>query len=121
MVKREGEWKTWTYEEVTDLTPSPVCSSHPSLPNTWTEPVPYTLYLSPVPVKYMYPVLYTFPQYLFCRCTCTLYSVPYTSAQYLDEVRTVAKAFIQLGLRAGHGVGIIGFNSPEWFFAGRSV
>ena len=61
-------------------------------------PVPCTQYLSPVP--------YT--------CTCT-------SPQYLDEVRTVAKAFIQLGLRAGHGVGIIGFNSPEWFFAGRPV
>ena len=38
--------------------------------------------------------------------------------QYLEEVRTVGKAFIQLGLRPGHGVGIIGFNSPEWFFAG---
>ena len=27
------------------------------------------------------------------------------------------KAFIKLGLKPGHGVGIIGFNSPEWFLA----
>jgi len=41
----------------------------------------------------------------------------WTYEEYLDEVKTVGKAFIQLGLRPGHGVGIIGFNSPEWFFA----
>ena len=32
----------------------------------------------------------------------------------------MGKAFIHLGLRPGHGVGIIGFNSPEWFFAGAA-
>ena len=33
----------------------------------------------------------------------------------------MGKAFIHLGLRPGHGVGIIGFNSPEWFFAGLFI
>jgi len=41
----------------------------------------------------------------------------WTYQEYLEDVRTVAKAFIHLGLRPAHGVGIIGFNSPEWFFA----
>ncbi|CAD5119946.1 DgyrCDS8527 [Dimorphilus gyrociliatus] len=40
-----------------------------------------------------------------------------TYRQYLDEVRTVAKAFIKLGLEEFNGVGIIGFNSPEWFIS----
>jgi len=43
--------------------------------------------------------------------------VKWSYRSYLEEVRTVAKAFIKLGLTAGSGVGIIGFNSPEWFFA----
>lgn len=29
----------------------------------------------------------------------------------------VAKAFIALGLKPRHGVAILGFNSPEWFFS----
>jgi long-chain-fatty-acid--CoA ligase ACSBG len=29
----------------------------------------------------------------------------------------VAKAFIKLGLKPHHSVGILGFNSPEWFLA----
>lgn len=41
----------------------------------------------------------------------------WTYETYLKEIRTVAKAFIKLGLRPAHGVGIIGFNSPEWFLA----
>jgi len=41
----------------------------------------------------------------------------WTYEEYLDSIRTVAKAFIKLGLKVGHGVGIIGFNSPEWFFS----
>ncbi|XP_065576536.1 long-chain-fatty-acid--CoA ligase ACSBG2-like isoform X2 [Artemia franciscana] len=41
----------------------------------------------------------------------------YTYRAYLQNVRTVAKAFIRLGLEPFHGVCILGFNSPEWFFA----
>ncbi|CAG0889928.1 unnamed protein product [Cyprideis torosa] len=37
--------------------------------------------------------------------------------QYLDDVRTVAKAFIKLGLKKHYGVCIMGFNSPEWFLS----
>ena len=33
------------------------------------------------------------------------------------ETRSVAKAFIKLGLKRHHSVGILGFNSPEWFLA----
>lgn len=42
----------------------------------------------------------------------------YTTYQnYLENVRIVAKAFIKLGLEPFHGVCILGFNSPEWFYA----
>jgi long-chain-fatty-acid--CoA ligase ACSBG len=41
----------------------------------------------------------------------------WTYREYLDDVRTVAKAFIKLGLKSRGGVTIIGFNSPEWFMA----
>ena len=34
-----------------------------------------------------------------------------------SDVRTVAKAFISLGLESRKSVGILGFNSPEWFIA----
>ena len=37
--------------------------------------------------------------------------------QYLSDVRTAAKGFIQLGLEPYHGLGIIGFNAPEWFIS----
>lgn len=37
--------------------------------------------------------------------------------EYEHNVRTVAKAFIKLGLERYHGVCIIGFNSPEWFYS----
>ena len=43
--------------------------------------------------------------------------VKWTYERYLEDVRVVGKAFIKLGLKVGHGVGIIGFNSPEWFFS----
>lgn len=42
--------------------------------------------------------------------------IKWTYKEYLQEVRTVAKAFIALGLEPRKSVGIIGFNSPEWFF-----
>ena len=31
-----------------------------------------------------------------------------------DDCKSVAKAFIKLGLKRFHGVGILGFNAPEW-------
>lgn len=37
--------------------------------------------------------------------------------EYYELVRTVAKAFIALGLQMYHGVCILGFNSPEWFIS----
>uniref|UniRef100_UPI00398E6EAA LOW QUALITY PROTEIN: long-chain-fatty-acid--CoA ligase ACSBG2-like n=1 Tax=Pristiophorus japonicus TaxID=55135 RepID=UPI00398E6EAA len=40
-----------------------------------------------------------------------------TYQQYYDECRRAAKSFLQLGLQRFHGVGILGFNSPEWFIA----
>lgn len=40
-----------------------------------------------------------------------------TYREYYDQVRTMAKAFIKLGLKPFHGVCIIGFNSPEWFIS----
>jgi hypothetical protein len=41
----------------------------------------------------------------------------WTYREYLEDVKTAAKAFIYLGLEPYHAVGIIGFNSPEWFIS----
>jgi long-chain-fatty-acid--CoA ligase ACSBG len=38
----------------------------------------------------------------------------WTYREYLEDVKTVAKAFIKLGLESRGGVTILGFNSPEW-------
>lgn len=40
-----------------------------------------------------------------------------TFKQYEENVRTVAKAFIKLGLQRYSSVAIIGFNSIEWFYS----
>ncbi|XP_061708896.1 long-chain-fatty-acid--CoA ligase ACSBG2 isoform X4 [Cydia pomonella] len=40
-----------------------------------------------------------------------------TYTQYLERVRTVAKAFLKLGLERFHSVCILGFNSEQWFVA----
>uniref|UniRef100_A0AAY4DXX4 Long-chain-fatty-acid--CoA ligase ACSBG2 n=1 Tax=Denticeps clupeoides TaxID=299321 RepID=A0AAY4DXX4_9TELE len=37
--------------------------------------------------------------------------------EYYQQCRTAAKGFLKLGLERCHGVGILGFNSPEWFMA----
>ncbi|KAG7230572.1 hypothetical protein INR49_025289 [Caranx melampygus] len=36
---------------------------------------------------------------------------------YYQACRTAAKSFLKLGLQRYHGVGILGFNSAEWFIA----
>lgn len=40
-----------------------------------------------------------------------------TYKDYESNVRTVAKAFLKLGLERYHSVCIIGFNAPEWFYS----
>ncbi|XP_038646691.1 long-chain-fatty-acid--CoA ligase ACSBG2-like isoform X2 [Scyliorhinus canicula] len=40
-----------------------------------------------------------------------------TFAEYYGECRKAAKSFLKLGLERFHGVGILGFNSPEWLIA----
>ncbi|XP_051888967.1 long-chain-fatty-acid--CoA ligase ACSBG2-like [Pristis pectinata] len=40
-----------------------------------------------------------------------------TYKQYYSLCRKAAKSFLKLGLQRFHGVGILGFNSPEWFIA----
>lgn len=40
-----------------------------------------------------------------------------TYKQYYQACRTAAKSFLKLGLERYHGVGILGFNSVEWFIA----
>ncbi|XP_034036051.1 long-chain-fatty-acid--CoA ligase ACSBG2 isoform X2 [Thalassophryne amazonica] len=37
--------------------------------------------------------------------------------EYYQECRTAAKGFLKLGLQRCHGVGILGFNSSEWFIS----
>ena len=41
----------------------------------------------------------------------------WTYQQYYDDVVTAAKALIVLGVQPFHGVGVIGFNCPEWFIS----
>ncbi|XP_069562624.1 long-chain-fatty-acid--CoA ligase ACSBG2-like isoform X1 [Brachyistius frenatus] len=43
--------------------------------------------------------------------------VKLTYRQYYEQCRAAAKSFLKLGLKRYHGVGILGFNSPEWFIA----
>ncbi|XP_026198590.1 long-chain-fatty-acid--CoA ligase ACSBG2-like [Anabas testudineus] len=43
--------------------------------------------------------------------------VTLTWRQYYYECRAAAKSFLKLGLKRFHGVGILGFNSPEWFIS----
>ncbi len=40
-----------------------------------------------------------------------------TWREYIGLARKAAKSCIKLGLEPGHGVSIIGYNSPEWFIA----
>ncbi|XP_056233184.1 long-chain-fatty-acid--CoA ligase ACSBG2-like isoform X2 [Seriola aureovittata] len=40
-----------------------------------------------------------------------------TWRQYYEHCRAAAKSFLKLGLERYHGVGILGFNSPEWFIS----
>ncbi|XP_017546456.1 long-chain-fatty-acid--CoA ligase ACSBG2-like [Pygocentrus nattereri] len=40
-----------------------------------------------------------------------------TYREYQQQCRIAAKGFLKLGLERFHGVGILGFNSPEWFIA----
>jgi len=40
--------------------------------------------------------------------------INWTYKEYQDDCKSAAKAFIKLGLKRFHGVGILGFNSPEW-------
>ncbi|TNN23793.1 Long-chain-fatty-acid--CoA ligase ACSBG2 [Liparis tanakae] len=40
-----------------------------------------------------------------------------TWRQYYGQCRAAAKSFLKLGLERYHGVGILGFNSPEWFIS----
>ncbi|XP_069482831.1 long-chain-fatty-acid--CoA ligase ACSBG2-like isoform X2 [Ambystoma mexicanum] len=40
-----------------------------------------------------------------------------TYLQYHQQCRAAAKSFLKLGLERFHSVGILGFNSPEWFIA----
>ncbi|KAM8885391.1 long-chain-fatty-acid--CoA ligase ACSBG2-like isoform 2-T2 [Spinachia spinachia] len=43
--------------------------------------------------------------------------VTLTWRQYYEQCRAAAKSFLKLGLQRYHGVGILGFNSPEWFIS----
>lgn len=40
-----------------------------------------------------------------------------TYRQYEEKVHHIAKAFIKLGLKARHTVGVLAFNCPEWFYS----
>uniref|UniRef100_A0A673CB94 long-chain-fatty-acid--CoA ligase n=1 Tax=Sphaeramia orbicularis TaxID=375764 RepID=A0A673CB94_9TELE len=40
-----------------------------------------------------------------------------TWRQYYEQCRAAAKSFLKLGLERYHGVGILGFNAPEWFIS----
>ncbi len=39
----------------------------------------------------------------------------WTYDEYLDQIQTVAKGFIDIGLQPSHAVGIMSNNCPQWF------
>lgn len=41
----------------------------------------------------------------------------WTYKQYYEEAIQAAKSFIKLGLEPYHGMGILGFNAPEWYIS----
>ncbi|XP_068722136.1 long-chain-fatty-acid--CoA ligase ACSBG2-like isoform X1 [Montipora capricornis] len=43
--------------------------------------------------------------------------VKWTYQEYYESTRCAAKSLIKLGLEPYHGVGILGFNSPEWIIS----
>ena len=43
--------------------------------------------------------------------------VPTTYGQYVDQVQTVARAFISMGLEPGQRICVLGYNRPEWVIA----
>lgn len=47
--------------------------------------------------------------------------VKWTYQQYFSDTQKAAKALIKLGLEPLHGVGILGFNSPEWFISNNGA
>ncbi|KAL3290030.1 hypothetical protein HHI36_023402 [Cryptolaemus montrouzieri] len=48
-------------------------------------------------------------------------SIEVTYTEYLNNIRTCAKAFLHLGLKQHHGVCILGFNSPEWIISNMAA
>lgn len=48
-------------------------------------------------------------------------AVKVTYSEYLQKIRVCAKAFLRLGLEPRNGVGIIGFNSPEWIISNMAA
>ncbi|XP_056021143.1 long-chain-fatty-acid--CoA ligase ACSBG2-like isoform X1 [Ostrea edulis] len=47
--------------------------------------------------------------------------VKWTYEQYFNDTRKAAKSFIKLGVEPTHGVGILGFNAPEWFISNNGA
>ena len=41
--------------------------------------------------------------------------ITWSFKDYYEDVKKAAKSMIALGLEPHYGVGILGFNSPEWF------
>jgi long-chain-fatty-acid--CoA ligase ACSBG len=47
--------------------------------------------------------------------------IKWTYEEYFENVQSVAKAFIKVGLKKSHGVGILGFNAPEWHISNMAA
>jgi len=47
--------------------------------------------------------------------------VKWTYKEYFEDVQAIAKAFIKVGLKKSHGVGILGFNAPEWHISNMAA
>ena len=43
--------------------------------------------------------------------------IAWTYSDYYNDIKSVARAFIHIGLEPRHSVAISGFNSPEWFLS----
>lgn len=68
-------------------------------------------------VTFMREVVETYPSTTALSVKRNNKWILWSYAKYWSDVRLAAKAFIKLGLERFHSVGILGFNSPEWFIS----
>lgn len=77
-----------------------------------------TVIYARVCMKHRYPSVSSYLRHYNLKVLFSvIVSISIFFRQYQERVRTVARAFIKLGLERYHSVCILGFNSEQWFVA----